>query len=91
MKLLPGGGVTLGVEPLLVFPTHEVRIGHGDVLALYTDGLIENTRDALAGERRLIAAFAAEPATAESLVDGILAIAHNDDVALLTMQVLPQA
>jgi hypothetical protein len=63
----------------------------GSLLALYTDGLIESTRDILEGERRLHEALALEAVAgasdvARSLHDAVLLPAGaSDDVAILAV------
>jgi PAS domain-containing protein/anti-sigma regulatory factor (Ser/Thr protein kinase) len=69
--------------------TRVVAIPEGALLVLYTDGLIESTRDLLEGERRLRAALESERVAmaafpAAALRDAILSEA-SDDVAILTV------
>jgi len=58
---------------------------------LYTDGLIESTRDARDGDRRLRAALRAAhtgiPRPAQSIHDAVLVHGSRDDVAILTIRV----
>jgi serine phosphatase RsbU (regulator of sigma subunit) len=68
----------------------------GSLLVLYTDGLIESTRDVLAGEARLRAALedsavvqAENPA--QMLHDLILVNGSRDDVAILTLKLVEPA
>jgi PAS domain S-box-containing protein len=67
----------------------------GSTLVLYTDGLVESTRDLLVGERRLRVAVA-DPATsadehpARALHDALLQDGATDDVAILTVAVRPR-
>ena len=64
----------------------------GDLLVLYTDGLLESTRDVIAGERRLRAALA-DPALAHAgnpariLCQAVLDGAAADDVALVSVRI----
>ncbi len=65
------------------------------LLVLYTDGLIESTRDALAGEQRLRTALgtadvydAENPAAA---IRTLLPPAANDDVAILAVRIAAEA
>ncbi len=68
-----------------------VRLGAGDLLVLYTDGVTEATRDVIEGERRLAAAVAAvEPAAAHparAIAARVLPERASDDVAVLTLAV----
>jgi PAS domain S-box-containing protein len=66
----------------------------GSLLALYTDGLVEATRDFEEGNRRLLEALrrdlAREPDSAAALAGAILSLgAPRDDVAILTIGVTP--
>ena len=93
---LPSGGPPLGVITDLVLETHRVPIQPDTVALLYTDGITEFARDALAGEavlRGILPTFVgntsiARPASA--IYD--LALKGNappDDIALLLMQFSP--
>ena len=88
------GGLPLGLrEP----DRHQADIAElpvGSVLYLYTDGLIESTRDMLAGEdlvREGIAeACGSDPsALAKALYARVLIDGSRDDVAILTVSVVP--
>jgi PAS domain S-box-containing protein len=62
----------------------------GTIVTLYTDGLIESTRDVLEGERRLLAAIASEAVLHTSnpaafIRDSVLHDGVRDDVAVLTV------
>jgi anti-sigma regulatory factor (Ser/Thr protein kinase) len=64
----------------------------GTLLALYTDGLIESTRDVLEGEDRLLAAVRSDALLHTSSPAGFIrdAVLHDgvrDDVAVLTLYV----
>ena len=50
---IPGGGVPLGLGFSSSIEVRQFVLPPGSVLVLYTDGLIEATRDMLEGERRL--------------------------------------
>jgi hypothetical protein len=53
--LTAGGGPPLGVVPGADFPAFDGELGHGDVLLLYTDGLVEDRgRDIDLGIDRLL-------------------------------------
>jgi PAS domain S-box-containing protein len=65
------------------------RVPLGSLLVLYTDGLIEATRDIAEGEESLRRVFAAMPAAnpnpASYLYDAVLPLGARDDVAILTV------
>lgn len=81
--------VPLGIAPDFHFESRTTGLKRGDLLALYTDGLIENRRDALEGTALLgralvdVAAQNTHGTPAESVVDGLLNQGQRDDVALL--------
>ena len=52
---LSEGGLPLGIEPDEQFPSGQTRIGAGDILFIYTDGLVEavNAREEEFGKTRL--------------------------------------
>lgn len=84
------GGVVLGVDPAATYPVTELRLEPGAVLALFTDGLVEEPgRDIDVGIDRLCATFAecgsltlAE--TADRLIrEAGQAADRPDDIALL--------
>ncbi|MFG2146143.1 SpoIIE family protein phosphatase [Streptomyces sp. NPDC048696] len=90
------GGVVLGVDPTAVYPVTELRLEPGAVLALYTDGLVENPgTDIDTGIERLRAALAqaAAPtrrggASLTGTADLLIELARQttdrpDDIALL--------
>jgi PAS domain S-box-containing protein len=90
---LPYGGTPLGIGLEMNLVTQRFAIGKDAVVALYTDGMIEFSRDVIAVEKRLRAAVAllvedtniARPARAirEIVFDDMPA---RDDAALLLMQ-----
>jgi sigma-B regulation protein RsbU (phosphoserine phosphatase) len=93
---LPGGPL-VGVFDNPVFEATTIRLGPGDTLLLYTDGLTEARTDATGGRygdealRALAASLA--PATAASAVAAITAVLDElgsgvqDDTALLALSV----
>jgi PAS domain S-box-containing protein len=90
---LAATGLPLGCRSLADGERRAVALGPGSCLLLYTDGLVEWSRDALAGEALLQQCFA-EAATgnddhpAKALVERVLAGATaRDDVAVLTVTV----
>ncbi|GAC1572788.1 MAG: hypothetical protein NVS3B7_03640 [Candidatus Elarobacter sp.] len=87
-------GLPLGMRAGHTSATSALALESGMLVVLYTDGLIESTRDAQEGERRLRAALAlpglsqdAHPARA--LHDAVLVDGAADDVAILTIRVGP--
>ena len=87
-----GGGVPLGLDLATAIDVQQFAIPPGAMLVLYTDGLIEATRDVLEGERRLELALR-DPAlpqrdrAAQSLHDAVLGDAARDDVAIMVVHV----
>lgn len=89
--VLPKDGVPLGIVDRVDASDWTFTLPAGGLLAVYTDGLIEYSRDVLDGERRLIEAvrdgMAQPPAEpARGLLQRVFAHAENtDDVAALTI------
>lgn len=92
VRRLSEGGIPLGVPGF----DHSLNAVHMHLpphamLVLYTDGVTENSRNILEGERSLSAAVGAvdpeEPHTARRLYDAVLPAHARDDVAMLTMYV----
>jgi len=88
---LPARGLPLGLRDGAQGPTTTVTLPASSLVVLYTDGLIEATRDIAEGERRLAAALAdpeiAERAdAAEAIVARVLDDGVRDDVAVLTLR-----
>jgi PAS domain S-box-containing protein len=82
-------GLPLGIRERTDESAHIIAIADGDLLVLYTDGLIENTRDVIEGERRVHEALAvrdtadhAEPARA--IFAAVLPEGASDDVVVFT-------
>ncbi len=89
---LLGGGPPLGLRETDKPGIHTHSLPAGSLLALYTDGLIESTRDVLEGERRLRAAMLTTALgqvenPAQMLHDSILLGGSRDDVAILTIAI----
>lgn len=89
------GGLMIGVDPRARRQVTTVKIAHGAVLCLYTDGLVERRELPLdEGLARLCGAVVAKPpdevcaSVMGALVGGTPA---RDDVALLTLRRLPQS
>jgi len=81
----------LGIQTGLIFETNSITIAPPATLVLYTDGVTESTRDAIAGERRLRAVleseafdFAANPARFVERAVG--PNQSQDDVAIMTVR-----
>jgi len=91
VTVLPKDGVPLGIVDRIDASDWTFTLPPGALFAVYTDGLIEYSRDIVEGERRLLEAVRegvtradAEPARA--LVARVFAHAGNtDDVATLTV------
>lgn len=92
VRPLTGEGLPLGLTATMAHrrAAHTTFIAPGSLLLLFTDGLIESRRDALADEDVLSAALsAAEPseASARALRDAVLGDeAAHDDVAILLLE-----
>jgi PAS domain S-box-containing protein len=89
------GGVMLGVGQGR-YPVTDTELPEGSVLALYTDGLIEQPgQDLGSGMSRLARALAASPARSpDQLCDSVLASLgprSRDDIALLLARTTAQA
>jgi sigma-B regulation protein RsbU (phosphoserine phosphatase) len=91
------GGVPLGLFPGRAYDEHTVRLEHGDMLVLYTDGITEarNAANELFGDERLLAALtqritSAAPALLEGLVNEVRAFSKtatpHDDQTLLVLR-----
>ncbi|HLW48992.1 MAG TPA: SpoIIE family protein phosphatase [bacterium] len=95
IQRLTEGGPPLGVLAPAAYRESTMPLPLGGLVVLYTDGLIESTRDAVAAEDTLLRAIAAE--TAEPSADRAGAIlaraaaAHPlvDDLAVVTVSVAP--
>ena len=88
VETLPvGQGMPLGVEPAADYATAVAALEPGDLVVLYTDGLVERRTGTLdGGLDRLRAALAAGPAQLPALCDHLIAAcapSGEDDVALL--------
>ena len=90
---LAAEGLLLGVDDEARYESRDYQIQPGDLVALYTDGFIEEERDLERGEARFIKALAAsrhaaDPATAVHL-EIFGGAAPRDDAALLTLSAEP--
>jgi PAS domain S-box-containing protein len=84
-------GLPLGVRRKGDTESGDVVLDPGTLLVLYTDGLVESTRDVIAGERRLREAIVGlghtfGERTATRLATAVLAGGARDDVAILTLE-----
>ena len=93
---LPSGGLPLGISGEVGFKTHELQVAKDMVFVLYTDGVTEYARDAVAGEARLRAVVPSlvrnvgidRPAS--FLYDATLCGAvAQDDAAIMVLQFSP--
>jgi anti-sigma regulatory factor (Ser/Thr protein kinase) len=90
-RTLPLGGIPLGCSVSVGSPDWTFTIPEGAVLALYTDGLIENERDLQKGERALVNAVRAiseerhEDVAAAILTRTFDGAGNRDDAAVLTL------
>jgi PAS domain S-box-containing protein len=84
---LAGGGVPFGVLVEPDIEEHELVLEAGDMLAFYTDGLIEAERDVERGERQLLEALLAPNVEAAAVVARLVGRELRDDVALLLLHV----
>ncbi|MFD7705179.1 SpoIIE family protein phosphatase [Streptomyces caelestis] len=91
------GGPLLGIDGSAAYPSTEVGLSPGSLLALYTDGLVESPgtdfEDAVAGLCRRLTGLGGLPL--DDLADALVrpgADAENrlDDIALLLLRALPR-
>jgi PAS domain S-box-containing protein len=85
-------GLPLGCRHLAAAERRAIALPPGSVLLLYTDGLVESSRDVMHGEAALHRCFAAadrdEAMPAKRLVDAVLGGSPpRDDVAVLTVAI----
>jgi sigma-B regulation protein RsbU (phosphoserine phosphatase) len=92
-------GPLVGVFEDSVFEDRLVRLGAGDGLVLYTDGVTESRLGKeLFGEARLLASVAVHSPSPKAIVDGVISGVLDfqdgrprDDVAVLALRVPPSA
>lgn len=95
--MLPSGDLPLGVVDDVNPTVWTFTLQPGSLLVMYTDGLVEFSRDVFAGEQSLAHAGAAEilaPSEhpAKRLQDHVLGkIPNRDDIATMTLFVAPRA
>jgi sigma-B regulation protein RsbU (phosphoserine phosphatase) len=93
VETLLSGAPPLGIYPDASWATEHARIGPGDLLLLYTDGVIEARQDReFFGEERLKQSLAGAPGPVEGLPDHLLEQVLSfsrgvlkDDVAILAL------
>lgn len=91
VEQIPAGGVPLGIDSGVERSPWTISLPPGSLLLLYTDGLIEHSRDVLDGERILERAvtqiWSLRPADpAEAVRVAVLGDSPNrDDVAILSL------
>jgi serine phosphatase RsbU (regulator of sigma subunit) len=87
---LRNGGPPLGITDDLRLESYDCVLEAGSLLVLYTDGLIENERDIVEGETRLVRVVAQHrqaPYPARAIFEAMLGDATpRDDVAILTVR-----
>ncbi|HTX03498.1 MAG TPA: SpoIIE family protein phosphatase [Candidatus Acidoferrales bacterium] len=90
-RVLPMGGVPLGVLASREYRTHTIQTVPGATLVLYTDGAVEFARDPIEGEKMLLEAIRlavenGNPEPASAIRDHIFGFREaEDDVAILTL------
>ncbi len=96
VTFLPSTGIPLG-SPLWRSPLErQVPLHPGAMLVLYTDGLVEHSKDIVGGELALYAAVrsavtGAKDQPAKAIQDQVLeGHRHPDDVAVMAVQLTPQ-
>ncbi len=89
----PHGGVMLGAPQSGTPCEWEMGLQPGSLLVLYTDGILEHSRDLIAAETLLLQAAALERTSASSnhakalMRRTLRGVEHKDDVAVLTLRV----
>lgn len=96
LHMLKTSGIPLGLFSEAAYTEQETQLKLGDLVILYTDGLIEYHRDVALGERLLAEAATAEasgdsPNPAVSIQNRIVPGHPKDDVAILTLSISPAA
>jgi anti-sigma regulatory factor (Ser/Thr protein kinase)/anti-anti-sigma regulatory factor len=92
---LPAGGGPLGYLSAIRTPSWKLSLPAGALLVLYTDGLIEQGRDVVAGQEAVIEASCREAAApsadaAQTILAAVLPDRRaHDDVAIITVAMDP--
>jgi PAS domain S-box-containing protein len=89
---LPGSGLPLGLRDAHQPPTSTIALPSNSMLLLFTDGLVESTRNIDEGERRVQAALrdtriVNSPHPAAALKAAVLFDGSSDDVAVFTIAI----
>lgn len=92
VETLDGHGLILGVDPDAEFETHEQQLQKGCRLLLYTDGVVENTRDYSHGVNALMQAFHEEARSMQNVARAIQermlqGLPARDDAAILFIEI----
>lgn len=95
MRTLKASGIPLGLSEDAAYVEGEALLKLGDLVVLYTDGLIEFDRDVAQGERILAEAASAEaiePSSnpAVSIQHRVFSGQPKDDIAVLTVSISAQ-
>jgi serine phosphatase RsbU (regulator of sigma subunit) len=88
---LEGHGLPITVARDGKYTKHAIALRRGDLLALYTDGLVEARRQLAADTTLLKKVLMEKPPSAEAVAQAVLAGAQRDDVALLLARVVDLA
>jgi serine phosphatase RsbU (regulator of sigma subunit) len=94
VEVLPGGGPVLGIVPVAPYAQEKARLGPGDLLVIYSDGVTEATNTAaeeygeerlaeVLGSRRDEAAAAIVDAVTDSLQQFTSGAPQADDITLV--------
>ena len=94
VEVLPGGGPVLGIVPVAPYEQEKARLGPGDLLVIYSDGVTEATNTAaeeygeerlaeVLGSRRDEAAAAIVDAVTDSLQQFTSGAPQADDITLV--------
>jgi sigma-B regulation protein RsbU (phosphoserine phosphatase) len=98
-RKLDAEGLVVGIKEGVAFEEKQLRIGEGDVLLLYTDGITEteNSAGELFGAERLCAVVGANAAgSPQEVIDAVLrevaafreGAVQEDDVAMIALKVV---
>lgn len=87
---VPVGGTLLGVEPFYV-PSREITLAQGDLLVLFTDGLVERSGESIdVGLTRLVTALADSSGPVDLLCERLLQQVAPadvlDDIAIIALR-----
>jgi len=100
VELVPSDSTVLGFLPDVEHPTRRAELHAGDVLLLYTDGVVEATdeHDEMLGDQRLMEMLAAHASgSAESILDAVFHAVEvfadrsfkQDDVTAVVIKAVP--